>query len=381
MEAGAADISKVGVAILGMGRSGTSSVTRMFASTGFFVGKEEELMPANEANPTGHWERLSVWRANERVLEEFGGSWFDPPSTAAQLSVQEWALPMLRAEVGRLVEEAAGSPVALKDPRIGVMMPLWGQIVRASLHPVIVVRDPFEIALSLERRDGTPTAFGLAAWELHMTALLNELDGRSVTVAPYAQLIEQAGLASLTVEEATIYVESSRAERVHPERASHAFQARLHRNRASAAHHHENLTGRQQELWHFLSSLAPGNQSLNVPEGLSETSDAAQAAVRSETRRVVDGTERAALARELDAERDQTTSVARSLAAEQERCALLSTDLQVARDELRAQHHRAQRATEEHAKAEQWLASIQRSFSWRITEPLRACKRHVLRRS
>ena len=338
-------------------------------------------MPANEANPTGHWERLSIWRANERVLKEFGGSWFDPPSAAAQLSVREWALPLLRAEVERLVEEAAGAPIALKDPRIGVMMPLWGPIVRASFHPVIVVRDPFEIALSLQRRDDTPTAFGLAAWELHMSLLLSELDGRSVTVAPYAQLIEQEGLASLTVKEAAMHVESSRTEPVRPELAGNAFQPQLHRHRASSTDHQEHLTSRQQELWHFLSSLAPGNQSIKVPDSLSEPSNAAQVAVRRETRRVTNDIERATLARELEAERDQITSLTRSLVAEQERCAQLSTDLQVARDELRAEHDRVLRTTEERVKAEQWLASIQRSLSWQITEPLRACKRRVVGRS
>ena len=155
------------------------------------------------------------------------------------------------------------------------MMPLWGPIVRASLHPVIVVRDPFEIALSLERRDGTPTAFGLAAWELHMSALLGELDGRSVTVAPYAQLVEREGLAGLTVEEAAIYVESSRAEGVRPD-----LQARFSGPTPSQS----GFGGRPSREPHrppagtlaFLSSLAPGNQSIKVPEGLSEPSEAAQ---------------------------------------------------------------------------------------------------------
>jgi hypothetical protein len=358
-----------------MGRSGTSSVTRMFASAGFFVGKEEELMPANEANPTGHWERLSVWRANERVLEELEASWFDPPPPASQLKVEEWAVPLLRGEVDRLVRESQGAPVALKDPRINVMMPLWGLIVRTFFHPVVVVRDPFEIALSLQQRDGTPTAFGLAAWELHMTSLLSELARRSVTVAPYAKLIDREGLARLTVEAAITCIDPLRTASVRAELAHSAFQKRLHRHLASSADHHEHLTSRQLELWRFLSSLDAGNQTIDAPDTLMEPSNAARMAVRRETRRVAENVERARLVRELEAEREQSVVLAGSLAVEQEHCARLSAELQVERDELQAERDCVGRVTEALTKAESWLASIQRSLSWRITEPLRATKR------
>lgn len=185
----------VGIVVLGMGRSGTSAVTRMFTSTGFFAGRQDDLMPATEANPTGHWENLGVWRAKERVLEKLAGSWFDPPSASAQLAAREWAVPLLRSEVDRLLSESGHRPVAIKDPRINVMMPLWGAIIWERFHPVLVIRHPVEIALSLQRRDGTPPMFALGGWELHMTTLLAELDGRQVAVAPYARLIEDERVA------------------------------------------------------------------------------------------------------------------------------------------------------------------------------------------
>ena len=36
------------------------------------------------------------------------------------------------------------------------MMPLWQPVIEGVLHPVVVIRDPVEIARSLRLRDGTP---------------------------------------------------------------------------------------------------------------------------------------------------------------------------------------------------------------------------------
>ncbi len=70
----------VGVVVLGMGRSGTSAVSRMFVRAGFFAGAEDDLLGAHESNPLGHFENLGIMNTNERILAELGGSWFDPPA-------------------------------------------------------------------------------------------------------------------------------------------------------------------------------------------------------------------------------------------------------------------------------------------------------------
>ena len=190
---------KVGVAVLGMSRSGTSAVSGMFAMAGFFAGREEDLLEATEANPAGFWENRNVWRLNESILERMGGTWFDPPDEDRQLAARAWATPELLAVFERIVEEASDAPVTLKDPRIGVMLPVWGEIIDDHLHPVLVIRDPIEIALSVSRRDGAPASFTLAAWQLHMTAVLRYLQRRVVTIAPYDQLLGSTELAELVV--------------------------------------------------------------------------------------------------------------------------------------------------------------------------------------
>jgi hypothetical protein len=360
----------------------------MFASAGFFVARDENLMPATEANPAGHWENMNIWRANEHVLHRLGGSWFDPPPVAKQLAAREWAMPTLRAEVQRIIAEASGAPIAIKDPRIGVMMTLWDPIIADHFHPVLVIRDPVEIARSLYHRDGTPFPFALSAWELHMAALLDYLDGQIATVAPYASLTKDSGVGRLIVESAEGHIEPGRANCVTPADASGAFELGFHRNHSMTGDHDERLTSRQLDLWRLLSSLSPGDQTIEAPTILRQPSAAAYEGVREETERaqlvgdlankcadnaeletkLASECERAtALATRLAHEQDRANSLVDSLASEQKQNTKLSAELAV-------EHERANAATAAHLRAEGWLAAIQGSVSWRVTEPLRTTK-------
>lgn len=295
----------IGVVVLGMGRSGTSSVTRMFANAGFFVGSDDELMPATEANATGHWENLRIWRLNEQLLEQFGASWFDPPSVEEQMAARERATRLFDAEIERLANKAQGMPIALKDPRIGVMLPLWGPMLHRRFRPVLVVRDPCEIAQSLHRRDGTPLAFAIGAWEVHMALLLSEFANRHVMVLPYPSIMEDEQMCHSAIQSVISQLDPSLTGALRPELGFEAFQPALRHNRASAENDVERLTGRQLELWRYLSSLGAGEQALDPPEDLLRPSTAALAAVGNETERLQSHATQAQLKSELDDERDR----------------------------------------------------------------------------
>lgn len=388
----------IGIVVLGMGRSGTSSLTRMFVAAGFFAGREQDLMPATEANPTGHWENMCIWRVNEEVLGKLGGTWFDPPPVTVQMAARHWAAPLLHAEVERIAGQSSGAPIVIKDPRIGVMMPLWGPILADHLHPVLVVRDPVEIARSLLIRDGTPIPFALATWELHMTALLDHFQDRLVTVAPYGQLVSDESVAPSIVEATAAHVDAGLTQSLRPVDGSAAFDRTLYRNRAASGDHYEHLTSRQLDLWRLLSSLPAGDQHIEAPPELRAPSEASEAAVRAETERIASNVHRAQLARDLDEQRGQNDGLQRDFAAEREQSNDFRASLQAQREqnsalkdllaseqqrsanllvELQAQRDRALATTESLAQAERWLASIQSSVSWRITRPLRAAKRYL----
>jgi hypothetical protein len=398
----------VGVLILGMARSGTSAVAAMFVSAGFYAGRDGDLMGPHESNPVGHFENLRVYRLNEEILDALRGSWFAPPAEQAQVEARAWAAAKLEQVLGELLEEADGAPVVLKDPRIGVMMPLWAPVIGDRLHPVLVIRDPLEIALSLSLRDRTPLPFGLAAWEMHMTALMRGLAGRVVTVVPYHELLQSPKLANVTVSSVTARLAKGCAGEVRASAAAKAVQPNL-RNHLRERDHDQQLTVRQQKLWRFLASLEPGEQAIAVPKKLLSVSASAGSSVRAERERrelreVLDTQQRQLAERaaihdeaerrwtgergELIRQQEQYTRERAELARREEEHKAQSAELirqcedlvrelgsaQTGIELLRGERAREQTRAE---AAEAMVDVLASSRSWRLTAPLRACVRKL----
>lgn len=347
--------------VLGAGRSGTSAIARAFVAAGFFAGRDEELLGPAPSNPVGHYELLSVLEANEGLLERFGCSWWgDAPAPDEQLPLRTELGPQLRSILESLIEKAEGAPVAVKEPRINSLLPLWQPVIEGVLHPVLTVRDPLEIALSHEHRDGTSIGHALASWEAQTTLVLNWLDGRTATVAPYAGVIAQPELAGEIVRDAASHLDPGRAKRVRPAETAAALRPDLRRQSAGELAHADHLTGRQAGLWQYLATLPAGDAQLRVPEQIRQPSAGAQAAMRKESERVKLAEDHSALFAEY------TKAMARLTELEERFSEAHRAGLKAAQGEER-------RARE--------LESIEGSFSWRITAPLRRAARMLGRRS
>ena len=144
-------------------------------------------------------ENWRVVRLHEQALTALDATWFDAPDANDVARLRGRFAPRIAALVQRLEAEAAGRPLVIKDPRAGVLTGLWDEQLNGRLIPLLVLRDPREIALSLSRRDGTPPALGLAGWERHMRLLLSGLQGREAVVVQYAELVADPGGASRVV--------------------------------------------------------------------------------------------------------------------------------------------------------------------------------------
>ena len=334
--------TNLGIVVLGTGRSGTSAIARVLACCGFYAGRESDLLAANAFNPHGYFEQSRIVDLNEEVLAELGASWYEPPPHEAQLRLPPEVADRMRAALDGLLAESGSRPLVLKDPRIGVMLELWGPVLCGRVHPVLAVRDPLDVALSLRRRDGTPIPFGLAIWELHTTGLLSALHQRRVTVAPYARLFESPHAASEMVADAAAELLPDRAAQVHPGQAGRGLQASERRSQAAPGTHRATLTIHQLELWEWLHALDIGTQRLDVPGGLLDDGDSARAAVAAErARREADQQLRLhqawleAAAREKDRliglVRSEQARLEAALRAEEQRGAELQIELERAR--------------------------------------------------
>ena len=193
--------------VLGMHRSGTSSLARVFSLLG--ASLPVNVMPANYGNEAGYWEPERVVALNDQILEFFGVAW-DDPFAAKQLPPTNAFPARFTAQACRVItEEYPDSDLfVLKDPRCTLLRGFWLEVL-ASLHiqasPVVVARPFAEVADSLLRRDATSAAsavllyvaYGLEAAEAHEAG---------ASVVTYRQLLDDwRGVADRVAREQGIH--------------------------------------------------------------------------------------------------------------------------------------------------------------------------------
>ena len=159
--------NRVAYVVLGMHRSGTSSVAGTLALLG--AAAPRTLMRPAEDNPKGFWESEVVTAFNDRLLAAAGSSWSDwRRLDATILSDPAWtdeAARVLQAEFGD------ADAIVLKDPRICRFFPFWrGVLEGAGYAPLIVapIRHPLEVAASLNARNGMDPARAQRLWLRHV---------------------------------------------------------------------------------------------------------------------------------------------------------------------------------------------------------------------
>ncbi len=161
---------KTALLILGMHRSGTSSVSGTMVRLGGTA--PFHLMPPTDANPAGYWESTVLVALNDQVLAAADGHWQDwrpfdltRVDPARVFALKQQAKSTLAAEFGN------ASLAVIKDPRMCRLMPFWSPVFQEAnwtVRPILQLRSPLEVALSLNRRDGTPLGVGCLIWLRHV---------------------------------------------------------------------------------------------------------------------------------------------------------------------------------------------------------------------
>ncbi len=163
--------TKTAVLVLGMHRSGTSSVAGALIRLG--GAAPLNLMPPHRPKTREGFGNLSVLVGlNDEILAAGGSHWddwreFDPKriDAAAIVALRARARSALSGEFGD-----AGLAI-IKDPRMCRLLPFWSAVFREaewSVRPVLLLRSPLEVALSLNRRDNIPLSHGCLIWLRHM---------------------------------------------------------------------------------------------------------------------------------------------------------------------------------------------------------------------
>lgn len=155
--------------ILGMHRSGTSLLARITSFLGAALPRH--LVPANASNPTGHWEPARLVDLHEQLLAAIDSGWDDWRAPNLRWRETDPAAALATRIVQTFDEEYPSAPMlVLKDPRICRTLPLWLPVLEKAnckVAPVIIVRNPLEVAESLRERDGMPFEKAMLLWLRH----------------------------------------------------------------------------------------------------------------------------------------------------------------------------------------------------------------------
>jgi hypothetical protein len=162
--------ARIALIVAGVGRSGTSALTRVLNLLGAML--PEQVLPPAWGNEKGFWEPSAIVELNDEILRDLGSDWYDThplPQDWYQRAVAHGYLDRIVRVLERLYH---GSPlIVIKDPRLCRLGPLYfAALERLRYAPRIIlpVRHPNETSGSLARREGTDSRVAELLWIRHM---------------------------------------------------------------------------------------------------------------------------------------------------------------------------------------------------------------------
>lgn len=163
-------MDKTAIVVLGMHRSGTSSLAGALTRLG--AGAPKTLMAASPSNERGHYESNVLVQINDRLLAAAGSAWDDWRSLAIEALPDALVENFTAEAVAALADEyGEANLIVFKDPRVCRMMRFWRRAFADSgyaIRAILPVRSPLEVAQSLADRNGFPLGKGLLLWLRHV---------------------------------------------------------------------------------------------------------------------------------------------------------------------------------------------------------------------
>jgi hypothetical protein len=182
-----------GVVVLGMHRSGTSAATALVNMVGPATCAPSDMV-RGPWNPSGHFESRTLMHLNNALLGQMGRTWWYPPPAGEGYDDVARAVTTTPTRARRAFRRVHPSvPWVWKDPRTSVLLPFWRHTLGRRLAAVVVVRNPLDVALSMQRRHGITVNFGVALWERYNRLILGHSAGLPVLVTRYDDLVLDPG--------------------------------------------------------------------------------------------------------------------------------------------------------------------------------------------
>jgi hypothetical protein len=256
----AAHGSPHGVVVLGMHRSGTSVASLLLSHLGLAGPRPADQIPADEDNPKGYFESRSMSSLGDDLLADLESAW-DAPPPAAEVADR---LPELAGRRGRakaVADAALGpQPWLWKDPRACILLPFWDEVLGRDDPLLLVHRSSWDVADSLQRRNGLALDYGLALWERYTLGALISARGRAVLVTSYEALLENAESWLESVRD-FLLGQGLPVTAPRPDLRSELLRPRVRASVATA-----QIVERQQPLEDLLRQLRGPHAALDLPD-------------------------------------------------------------------------------------------------------------------
>lgn len=242
-------MSKKGIIVTGMHRSGTSAVSNFLHNLGVDAGDPDRLLGSARDNQEGFFERHDVMEINDDLLEHLNSSWDNPhASIIKKLSEIDIPLDLFNKMKGVLYAyESVDKPFFVKDPRFCLTLSLW---LKLWHDPIIIVclRNPLEIARSLQKRNGFSVFKGLGLWENYFDILHNQFSQQKVVRVNFNLLVQQPDVVGrlLCIELEQLGVDGLEYK---SSVIGSTFNRSLKHEECSEQEMEEFLTIRQMDLW------------------------------------------------------------------------------------------------------------------------------------
>ena len=163
-------------------------ISAMLRKTGVYLGEEMDFLPArNGENANGFWEHFGFYALNERLLMHLGAGWDMPelPGGWASRGDLEPFREEARQLITRMSSAMNGSVTwGWKDPRNSITIEFWESLL-PDLRVVVCVRNPIEVAASLQKRNNLSFAASCNLWYRYYSNLLEKVPPEKRVVTFY----------------------------------------------------------------------------------------------------------------------------------------------------------------------------------------------------
>ena len=163
------------ICIVGMHRSGTSMIARLLNVCGLDLGPAYRLLKADRANPWGHFEHRGFLDIDRKLLKYFHATWYGPPDLPLKWEDDPNLSRLLREARALAADFSERRSWGWKEPRASLFLPFWRRAI-PNMDFLICLRNPLEVAGSLQSRNRMSVEHGAWLWYLYTLSSLRDTE-------------------------------------------------------------------------------------------------------------------------------------------------------------------------------------------------------------